>query len=359
MQTDLGGALDSPAATAAYVYATRYRYTGEVLHNDNHLRVFPWEEAGQSPREAHLWLQPEGRGVEYRDRFGNRVRRVRIIRPHTELVVAAAGRVSLGPAESSGPESPGPVSSGGPVDGPGAAPAVPADASLRGLMERPEAYEFSFPSPLIDPAPLGELARSITGGGDSWLETVQLVNDWVYRRVRYYRGDTNVSTTAVQVADTLVGVCQDKAHLAAGLYRALGLPSRYVSGLLTGQVGETHAWVEALHPRYGWLPTDPTKGVVSPPNRDYIKLAVGRDYSDVPPVSGTFLSKGTAAEFSVAASVWFGDEPPAWSNALALLEDAFVVNLLGRGMPETALPAPAVRFDAGEPAALARQPSDQ
>ena len=181
MQTDLGGALDSPAADAAYVYATRYRYTGEVLHNDNHLRVFPWEEAGQTPRETHLWLQPEGRGVEYRDRFGNRVRRVRIIRPHTELVVAAAGRVSLGPSDS-GPESPGPassgpVSSGGAADGPGAAPGLPADASLRGLMERPEAYEFSFPSPLIDPAPLGELARSITGGGDSWLETVQLVND--------------------------------------------------------------------------------------------------------------------------------------------------------------------------------------
>ena len=337
MQTDLGGALDSPAATAAYVYATRYRYTGEVLHNDNHLRVFPWEEAGQAPLEADLWLQPEGRGVEYRDRFGNRVRRVRIIRPHTELVAVAAGRVSL--ADS--------------------APARPADASLRGLMERPEAYEFSFPSPLIDPAPLGELARSITGGVDSWLETVQLVNDWVYRRVRYHRGDTNVSTTAEQVADRLVGVCQDKAHLAAGLYRALGLPSRYVSGLLTGAVGETHAWVEALHPQHGWLPTDPTKGLVAPPNRDYIKLAVGRDYSDVPPVSGTFLSKGTAAEFSVVASVWFEDEPPTWPYALTLLADAFVVNLLGSGLPETAIPAPALRFDAGEPAVLARQPSDQ
>ena len=115
------------------------------------------------------------------------------------------------------------------------------------------------------------------------------------------------------------GVCQDKTHVALGMLRALGIPSRYVSGLLTGQVGETHAWLEVLHPRSGWLAVDPTRGVIFPPACDYIRLAIGRDYSDVSPVSGSFLSKGTATEYAAIASVRFADTETSLDDALELL----------------------------------------
>ena len=88
------------------------------------------------------------------------------------------------------------------------------------------------------------------------------------------------------------GVCQDMTHLGMAMLRSLGVPARYVSGLLTRQAGETHAWLEFLHPEHGWLPADPTRGITELNGTDYLKFAVGRDYSEVPPVTGSFVSKG-------------------------------------------------------------------
>jgi transglutaminase-like putative cysteine protease len=75
--------------------------------------------------------------------------------------------------------------------------------------------------------------------------------------------------------------------------RACGLPSRYVSGHLLGQ-GGTHAWVEVVLPTndgtgdaIAW-PFDPTHA--SRGGLGYVTIAVGGDYSDVAPTSGTYLS---------------------------------------------------------------------
>ena len=124
------------------------------------------------------------------------------------------------------------------------------------------------------------------------LATVDAVIRWVYENILYRRGTTSVATTAHEVMAAGEGVCQDKTHLALGMLRALHVPCRYASGLLTGQTGETHSWLEFFHPDLGWLSADPTRGVFLPPARDYVKFGVGRDYTDVSPVTGSFLSKG-------------------------------------------------------------------
>ena len=86
------------------------------------------------------------------------------------------------------------------------------------------------------------------------------------------------------------GVCQDFAHLAIASLRSLGLPALYVSGYLaTEAANATHAWMEVLIPGLGWRGLDPTHN--RPVDETYIKLAVGRDYADVAPVSGNY--KGT------------------------------------------------------------------
>ena len=82
--------------------------------------------------------------------------------------------------------------------------------------------------------------------------------------------------------------------------------------------------------RSGWLAVDPTRGVLFPPARDYIKLAVGRDYSDVSPVAGSFLSKGAATECTAIASVRFADTTAMLDDALALLSTAHVVSNVDR-----------------------------
>jgi transglutaminase-like putative cysteine protease len=71
----------------------------------------------------------------------------------------------------------------------------------------------------------------------------------------------------------------------------LGLPSRYVSGQLLG-VGGSHAWVEVLVPdgrgHARVLALDPTHGRVA--GMTYLTIAVGRDYADIAPVSGTYVA---------------------------------------------------------------------
>lgn len=302
MQAHVGAQLAAQTVTASYIYAAHYGYSDRVLHNDNQLRIFPLADASQEPMDQRVWTRPEGRSVEYRDRFGNRVQRVRIVAPHDRLVVATAGRILLADA----------------------APA-PDDAALDEVTDLPDGFDFAFRSPLVDPEGVAEVARELAGDAGSLLAAVRATVEWVHREIGYRRGATGVTTTAEQVLAAREGVCQDKTHLALGMLRALGIPCRYVSGLLTGQVGETHAWLEVLHPRSGWVAADPTRGVLFPPPRDYIKLAVGRDYSDVSPVSGSFLSRGAATECAAVSAVRFADTEAVLDDALELLSTAYVV----------------------------------
>ena len=302
MQTDLGSQIDARTVTASYLYAARYRYSDTVLHNDNLLRIFPREGEGQSLLRTQLWTLPEGRGVEYADRFGNSVRRVRVIEHHSTFIVATTGRVRLSTE-----------------------PPDPEDVDLEDIGGLTEGYEYTLRSPLVNPESVAVLAMHVAGSAGSLLGRMRAVTDWVYEYIRYKRGTTDVSTTAEQVVSAMEGVCQDKTHLALGMLRALRIPCRYVSGLLTGQTGETHSWMEVLHPLEGWIGMDPTRGITLPPARDYVKLAVGRDYTDVSPVYGSLLSKASGSDCTVAASVRFEDFDPDLDEALELLEDAYVV----------------------------------
>jgi len=117
------------------------------------------------------------------------------------------------------------------------------------------------------------------------------INDWVHNALSYEHGVTDIHTTAAQTLSLGCGVCQDYAHVVLTLCRLCGLPARYVSGHLLGE-GGTHAWVEALLPapdRPGEaiaLALDPTHGCET--DLHYITVAVGRDYYDVAPTSGTY-----------------------------------------------------------------------
>lgn len=121
---------------------------------------------------------------------------------------------------------------------------------------------------------------------------------FVYREMRYVSGSTGVSTTAAQAWEARTGVCQDFAHVYLVLSRLAGVPARYVSGFLPGE-GAMHAWVETLLPggesgsgdaRPCWVALDPTHERWV--DERYISIAVGRDYSDIVPNSGTYYGRG-------------------------------------------------------------------
>jgi transglutaminase-like putative cysteine protease len=83
------------------------------------------------------------------------------------------------------------------------------------------------------------------------------------------------------------GVCQDFAHFMIGLCRALKIPARYVSGYLaTEAASATHAWMEVFVPGHGWRGLDPTHNCQV--GEQYVKIGNGRDYGDVPPISGNY-----------------------------------------------------------------------
>jgi transglutaminase-like putative cysteine protease len=151
-----------------------------------------------------------------------------------------------------------------------------------------EAY--LLPSPLTQPdTALRAVAAKLAGSGEQGTELAVAVGGWVYRQMSYGFDRTDVSTTAGQALAAGHGVCQDYAHLMLALCRLLGIPTRYVSGYLVGE-GGTHAWVEVLQP----LPGGAVKIVAWDPTHDrpadlrYLTVAVGRDYRDVAPVSGSY-----------------------------------------------------------------------
>jgi transglutaminase-like putative cysteine protease len=83
------------------------------------------------------------------------------------------------------------------------------------------------------------------------------------------------------------GVCQDFAHFMIGLCRSVKIPARYISGYLTTETASaTHAWVEIFIPELGWRALDPTHNRQI--DETYVKIGHGRDYGDVPPVSGNY-----------------------------------------------------------------------
>ena len=297
MQAELGSHVGNSVVPVHYAYVARYTYSDVVVQNDNFLRLSAYSDHRQWVESRDIHTNPDGRKVAYSDRFGNVVHRVRIMAPHQQLTIASIGEVYLEEA----------------------APLV-VDMSLSSIEYKPDASEFLAPSPLVDPDTVADAAKSLAGDAATLLELIHRVVAWVRVRVKYQRGNTSVNTTAFDVLSSMEGVCQDKTHLALGMIRSLGVPARYVSGLLTRQAGETHAWLEFLHPEAGWLPADPTRGIVIDVGTDYLKLGVGRDYSEAPPVTGSFISRGSGHLDVATAQVYFDRETISFEDALSLIE---------------------------------------
>jgi transglutaminase-like putative cysteine protease len=100
------------------------------------------------------------------------------------------------------------------------------------------------------------------------------------------------------------GTCRDFALLLMEAARSLGFAARFVSGYLYDEAriddgdarmvggGATHAWAQIYLPGAGWVPFDPTNGLVS--DRNLIRVAVTRDPSQAIPLSGSFVGKPDA-----------------------------------------------------------------
>jgi transglutaminase-like putative cysteine protease len=240
----------------------RYAYDAPVTALAQRLVVVPRRRHGDLYRRAHR-LDVTGAAHARRARLdsaGNTV--VRVVAARVEQAVEFRLTATLDRVVGDGP------------------PALPVAAMRDPRLLRPT--RLTAP----DEALRDLATRCATADAE---ETAERACGVAHAALSYEYGVTTVRTTAAQALAAGRGVCQDSAHVMLAMCRLLGVPSRYVSGHLIGQ-GGTHAWVEVLvqrDDRAVALAFDPCHGRRA--GHSYVTVAVGRDYADVAPTSGTYV----------------------------------------------------------------------
>jgi transglutaminase-like putative cysteine protease len=164
------------------------------------------------------------------------------------------------------------------------------------------------------------------------LELLSEISEGIHDKFAYVPNATRVDSPIDHALGERKGVCQDFAHIMIALVRGVGIPCRYVSGYLfhaqddqsISSEGASHAWVEAALPGSGWVGFDPTNNLVCQDR--HIKVAVGRDYAEIPPTRGVFKG-GAESELSVSVVVGLADAPAP--------EDLTPAMVVRRGLPAT------------------------
>ncbi len=105
-------------------------------------------------------------------------------------------------------------------------------------------------------------ANELVAGKSDLFEALSAVAEYVYTNMTYDESFGQRIEKASVIFHDKRGVCVEYSTLFIALVRALGLPARYVSGIVYSNVKNSfgnHAWVEVYTP-YGWIPFDPTFG---------------------------------------------------------------------------------------------------
>ena len=258
-------------------HLTTFTYDTPISEAYTEMRLRPMEAGGQRRLSFALVTEPHGEVLRYADRYGNDVRYFDTLFPHQKLVVSAISEVITSERLSD-------------------------DQSELSPLDR---YDYLMPT---DYAPCGEVIQQFVAAqvGDAVAgvdaaraepasgAAMRLMSA-IFTHLKYEPGATDVKTRADEALRLGQGVCQDFAHLMLAACRCCGLPARYVSGYLYGPNNSanaaSHAWVDVFTEQ-GWLSLDPTHNTQQ--TELYVRVAVGRDYADVPPTRGVF--KGNATE---------------------------------------------------------------
>ena len=268
------------------IHSTEYAYEHEVEHSTHIFRLTPLEDPAQELLNANLSISSEGEDIRYQDVFGNQIIHYSIIRPYKKLTVSCRSLVKIY----------------------GQAPDDMAPERRQSFIpmtmmpwQRTMMEPYLLP-PELPETQINELmiyAMSFAErNGRHLMDTLNDINQSIYRDYRYVPGSTSLKTTPFEVYASREGVCQDFANLFICLARLLGVPARYRMGyVFTGanyenkmQSDASHAWVEIYIPYIGWRGFDPTNGILV--TQDHVRVACGRNYLDATPTSGTIYRGG-------------------------------------------------------------------
>lgn len=160
------------------------------------------------------------------------------------------------------------------------------------------------PSPTIQSnAPLlKKLAAKGAAGAKDALTAARRLEAFVFRYIKK-KGYEIPAATALDVARARQGDCSEHAYLLAGLARAMGIPSRVVSGVLFAPRFMTkknifvyHMWTE-LWLGKGWVPFDGTR---PKPGVGVTHMALATDPMDsMVPMGGAAIIMRTMGQMSI------------------------------------------------------------
>jgi transglutaminase-like putative cysteine protease len=279
-------------------HITSFRYEPAVRESVMEVRMQPRTDFRQRCLSFSLNIDPRSNMMVYRDFYGNAVHNFDIPERHQTIEVMAQAIVDVLPARS--------------LEG-----AAGDDwDELDRRVAQTDYWEMLLPSHFATPTDLLEKLAcelDLRRRGNP-LELLQELNGRLYELFDYAPNTTEVDSPIDDALKARRGVCQDFAHIMTALVRQLKIPCRYVSGYLYHEdksmdrspAGATHAWVEAYLGELGWVAFDPTNNLEGCDR--HVRVAVGRDYSDVPPTRGVY--KGEAeSELSVLVTVLPVDAP--------------------------------------------------
>jgi transglutaminase-like putative cysteine protease len=279
-------------------HLTSFRYEPAVRESVMEVRMQPRTDFRQRCLSFSLNITPRANMMVYRDFYGNAVHHFDIPEKHNLIEVVVQAIVDVLPARTLQPQDANDWS------------------ELDARVAQTDYWEMLLPSQYAAPTELLEKLASeldLKRRGNPYDLLLEL-NGKLYELFDYAPNSTHVDSPIDDALRARRGVCQDFAHIMITLVRQLKIPCRYVSGYLFHEdkshdrspAGATHAWVEAYLGDLGWVAFDPTNDLVGCDR--HVRVAVGRDYADVPPTRGVY--KGEAeSELSVMVAVSPVDAP--------------------------------------------------
>jgi transglutaminase-like putative cysteine protease len=272
-------------------HVSSYRYDNSVASARCIIRLKPRVTHNQRLSRCSFDVSPEPSYVSERvDFFGNNILELMIREPHSVLKVSLSAR-----AHVQRPEYP-------------AAALTPSwetihcDAlRIKDLSPLSPAH-FIFPSRHVPlESAVTAYARESFSLGRPILEAAIELMIRINRDFKYDPEATHVATPLLEAFVKRGGVCQDFAHIMIAGLRGIGIPAAYVSGYIRTipPPGEprlegadaSHAWISVwCGGGIGWIDLDPTNNMLI--SDDHIVVASGRDYADVSPIDGIFVSSG-------------------------------------------------------------------
>lgn len=256
-------------------HETRFDYTEPVKESVTEVRMQPVSDDHQTCHSFHLEIGEVNQQFQYLDGFGNSVHHFDILGGHAQIRILAASLVETHPRVMDLSSS----KATWPLELDSANLEVLDFLRLRGPIQATRLLE-----------PVAHELRPQEGA--PIYSFVLAVSNYIHTHYEYARDVTLSNSPIDHLLEHGKGVCQDFTHLMIALLRSFAVPARYVSGYIhrPNKESQSHAWCEVWMPDLGWVGVDPTNDCVI--DEAFVKVAVGRDFSDVPPNKGVYRGRG-------------------------------------------------------------------